>query len=363
MQRPMTNREPSSSLPIGDDLIGTDIQLAARHLAAGRLIGLPTETVYGLGADARNPQAIADIFTAKGRPSHHPLIVHIADTSLLHQWAIDVPDIALQLAATFWPGPLTMILKKHPDVPPAVTGCQSTIGVRIPAHPMALQLLAAFHNGVGGIAAPSANRFGAVSPTTAAHVKHELGMAVSYILDGGACQVGVESTIVDVSGVGDGLPISLLRPGGVTREQLQLIVGDVSAPRQDSPVVSGSLVSHYAPNARVIAVPRSELNALIALLVGSDRAAVIAPASWLASAPANPYVTNCPLSDDIRVAAQQLYGALRDLDDAGFELIIAALPAAVGIGEAIVDRVTKAAAPRPPHIDPQASPNKKDHTR
>jgi L-threonylcarbamoyladenylate synthase len=135
----------------------------------------------------------------------------------------------------------------------------------------------------------------------------------------------------------------------------------MSVPRQDSPMVSGSLVSHYAPNARVIAVPRSELNALIAPLVGSDRAAVIAPASWLASAPANPYVTNRPLSEDIRVAAQQLYGALRDLDDAGFELIIAALPAAVGIGEAIVDRVTKAAGPRPPHIDPQASPNKKDH--
>ena len=178
---------------------------AVRLLQAGELVAFPTETVYGLGADAANPQAVAKIFAAKGRPADHPLIVHLADASHLTQWAIDIPPTAHALAEAFWPGPLTLILPKAPAVPLAVTGGQQTVGLRVPAHPLALELLQAYaqagggHGGLCGIAAPSANRFGRISPTEAAHVRDELGSAVSLILDGGRCAVGIESTIIDLT--------------------------------------------------------------------------------------------------------------------------------------------------------------------
>jgi L-threonylcarbamoyladenylate synthase len=190
------------------------IQQAAQLLRKGRLVAVPTETVYGLGADATNPEAIKKIFAAKGRPADHPLIVHIPDASYLNAWAVDIPDSALILAERFWPGPLTLVLKKQPDVPLEVTGGQETIALRVPNHPVALNLLKVFG---GGIAAPSANRFCRISPTQASHVAEELGDKVDLILDGGACQVGLESTIVDLS---SGNP-KLLRPGQIGKAEIE----------------------------------------------------------------------------------------------------------------------------------------------
>src|SRR5687767_5950139 len=196
---------------------GKDVDRAAAVLAAGGLVAFPTETVYGLGADASNDAAVAKIFAAKGRPTGHPLIVHLADASALDLWAIEIPDVARRLAEVAWPGPLTMILKKTARVSPATTGGAETVGLRVPAHPLAQALLRSFG---GGVAAPSANRFGAVSPTTADHVARDLGDAVDYLLDGGACDVGVESTIVDLSRFATRGAV-LLRPGGMSRAAVE----------------------------------------------------------------------------------------------------------------------------------------------
>jgi L-threonylcarbamoyladenylate synthase len=220
----------------------TEVSRAADLLRAGELVAFPTETVYGLGADASNPQAVARIFAAKGRPADHPLIVHLPDTSHLHRWAVDIPEAAHKLAAAFWPGPLTLILKRHPSVSEAITGGQDTVGLRVPNHPLALQLLREFD---GGVAAPSANRFGRVSPTTAAHVREELGDAVALILDGGPCTVGIESTILDLSG-GEA---RILRPGMLDAEAIAGVLGALPfvGGTQNAPRVSGSLEAHYAP--------------------------------------------------------------------------------------------------------------------
>ncbi|MBA3391422.1 MAG: threonylcarbamoyl-AMP synthase, partial [Deltaproteobacteria bacterium] len=226
---------------------GTDIARARDVIAAGGLVAFPTETVYGLGADASRDDAVARIFAVKGRPRAHPLIVHLAADARLDDWAIEIPDAARQLAAAAWPGPLTLILRKGPRVAAATTGGSNTVGLRVPAHPIAQALLAAFG---GGIAAPSANRFGAVSPTTADHVATDLGDDVAYILDGGPCTVGVESTIVDLS---RGVPV-LLRPGGMPRGAIEAIVGPLGAADVAAPAAPGTLASHYAPRAEVIAV-------------------------------------------------------------------------------------------------------------
>ena len=198
------------------------ISEAAARLAAGEVIAFPTETVYGLGADASNPQAVAKVFALKGRPSDHPLIVHVASIEGLREWGRDAPPAAFALAESFWPGPLTLIVKRSPRVPDAVTGGQETVGLRCPSHPMAQELLLEFARvGSGAIAAPSANRFGHVSPTTADHVRDEFGAGL-FILDGGACEVGLESTIVDLS---RGAPV-LLRPGAITRAQIAEVIGE-----------------------------------------------------------------------------------------------------------------------------------------
>ncbi|MEO8003262.1 MAG: L-threonylcarbamoyladenylate synthase, partial [Betaproteobacteria bacterium] len=218
-----------------------EIEQAVQILRKGGLVAFPTETVYGLGADASNPAAVRKIFAAKGRPADHPVIVHIADTSELKHWALEVPRSAWVLAEKFWPGPLTMVFKRASHVSDLVTGGQDTVGVRVPSHPVAQQLLRAFN---GGIAGPSANRFGRLSPTTAAHVREELGAAVDLVLDGGPCEVGIESTIVDVTRATP----AVLRPGRITalqiEEALATAVGDTAPGR---PRVSGSLDSHYAP--------------------------------------------------------------------------------------------------------------------
>lgn len=312
---------------------------AASVLAGGGLVGFPTETVYGLGADAASDAAVARIFAAKGRPRHHPLIVHLAEGTRLDDWAIDVPEAARELARAAWPGPLTLILRKGPRVSAAATGGAATVGLRVPAHPVAQALLGRFG---GGIAAPSANRFGAVSPTTADHVASDLGDAVDYLLDGGPCEVGVESTIVDLS---RGRAV-LLRPGGLSREQIEPITGPLAAPDAAAPAAPGTLASHYAPRAEVIAALPDEVPAAVAgAHERGARVGVLAPASAFAAWPELAAHAFC-LPDDPAGMARALYAALRDLDAAGIDVVIAALPPAAGLGEAVGDRLRRAAGPR-----------------
>lgn len=303
------------------------IQEAVEALRAGKLVAFPTETVYGLGADARSEEAVRRVFTAKGRPADHPLIVHIASLDHVGVWARSVSDAAMALLERFSPGPLTLILEKRDDVPDAVTGGQNTVGIRVPDHPIARALLVAFD---GGIAAPSANRFGSVSPTTAAHVALELGDAVELILDGGPCRVGIESTIVDLSG---DTP-ALLRPGGIPAEAIEAVLGrpldGVSAVR-----APGGLRSHYAPRARVLAVDARELEAVVRAQIG--RVVVLADRDVSG-------VPRIDLPSDPNEAAPLLYSALREVDERGFDVAVVALPAPVGLGRAIADRLRRASA-------------------
>jgi L-threonylcarbamoyladenylate synthase len=315
---------------------GTDITRAAAILRAGGLVAFPTETVYGLGADASHEQAAAKIFAVKGRPRAHPLIVHLARDSRLDDWAVDVPDSARMLSSKAWPGPLTMILRRGPRVSAAVTGGADTVGLRIPSHPLALELLDAFG---GGIAAPSANRFGAVSPTTADHVVADLGDDVDYVLDGGPCSVGVESTIIDLS---RGAPV-LLRPGGMPREAIEALIGPLRSADADAPAAPGTLASHYAPHAEVYAVELSQVPHAVAAAKG--RVGILAPASAFA-AWGDLAGERYPLPDDVEGMARGLYAALRDLDARGVDVVIAALPPAAGLGEAVGDRLRRAAGPR-----------------
>lgn len=312
-----------------------EIRHATEVLRAGGLVAIPTETVYGLAADAENPTAVLKIFAAKGRPSFHPLIVHIASAEALPQWAASVPENARRLAERFWPGPLTMILPRRERVPGVVTGDLPTLGLRVPAHPLAQALL---HDFGGGLAAPSANRFGRVSPTTAQHVREELGDRVDLILDGGPCQVGLESTIVDLSG---DTPV-LLRPGAITPEQLAEVLPNLALDANASGThCSGRLESHYAPQASVQIVLQDELDERIVAAQGpvavlSNREPTSSAAfHWL------------PMPDDPIRYAQLLYSRLRELDERQIPLALVVLPAEAGIGLAIADRVRKAAAPRP----------------
>lgn len=324
---------------------GDDLARAVAVLAGGGLVAFPTETVYGLGADAASDAAVARIFMVKGRPRAHPLIVHLADDARLDDWAIEIPEVARRLARAAWPGPLTIILRKGPRVAAAATGGTETVGLRVPAHPLAQALLRGFG---GGIAAPSANRFGAVSPTTADHVASDLGDAVDYLLDGGACEVGVESTIVDLS---RGRAV-LLRPGGLPREQIEPITGPLGGPDAAAPAAPGTLASHYAPRAQVVAARPDEVPAAVAGARGlGARVAVLAPAAAFAMWPElaeTPHRADLayPLPDDVAGMARGLYAALRDLDAAGVDVVIAALPPAVGLGEAVGDRLRRAAGPR-----------------
>jgi L-threonylcarbamoyladenylate synthase len=324
---------------------GTDIDEATRVLAAGGLVAFPTETVYGLGADASSPTAAARIFAAKGRPAGHPLIVHLPGVHLpgasgaadLAGWAREIPADAARLTA-FWPGPLTLILRRGPRVALEVTGGADTVGLRVPDHPLAQALLRRFG---GGVAAPSANRFGRISPTTADHVAAELGDAVDYILDGGPCAVGVESTIVDLSGPA----AALLRPGGVPRAALEAALGHpLAAPTASAAPAPGTLESHYAPRATVIAVEPAGLAAAVIAAMAGGRVAVLAPAAVLAGLALPAGAIAAPLPDDDAGAARDLYAALRDLD----ATLVAALPPARGLGEAVADRLRRAGGPRSP---------------
>ena len=245
------------------------IALAAQALQRGELIGLPTETVYGLAADACNAQAVAKIFDIKGRPSDHPLIVHVTDTESANRFVSDIPDFAKRLINTFWPGPLTLILPRIRDVATVAAGGQNSVGIRCPSHPIARQiLLAAQHLGVWGLAAPSANKFGRVSPTTSSHVREEFG-EVLLIVDGGACDVGIESAIVDCT---RGQPV-LLRPGVLTLEQLSLacgekvlLEGEMPTKALSAPKASGTLAGHYAPFAKLFLMNKQEMEQKLAQL-------------------------------------------------------------------------------------------------
>ena len=320
--------------------IGTDVDLAVRLLRAGRLVAFPTETVYGLGADASSPAAVTGIFAAKGRPRAHPLIVHLAAASMLDDWADAPGDAARTLAARFWPGPLTLICRRATRVIDDVTGGAPTVGLRVPSHPVAHALLAAFG---GGVAAPSANRFGRISPTTAAHVREDLGERVAYILDGGACDVGVESTIVDVS---DDARPALLRPGGVTREAIEAALGRPLALGSSTPA-PGTLPSHYAPRARVITVAPDELALTVAVhATGGVRVAALGPAELIENVQLPSPIERHVMPARAEEMAHELYAALRALDGRGVDVIVAVMPSEEGVGAAVADRLRRAAGPR-----------------
>lgn len=315
-----------------------DISKAVQILRAGGLVAFPTETVYGLGADASNPEAVAKIFAAKGRPRNHPVIVHLAQPSQLQQWARDIPEPALQLARRFWPGPLTLILKRGPGVPDTLTGGQDTVGLRVPSHPLALQLLAAFG---GGIAAPSANRFGRISPTTASDVEAELGDEVDLILDGGPCPVGIESTIVDCSGPE---PV-LLRPGHVSAEDLEAALGrPLAQAGAGSPRAPGTLASHYAPATPLVLVSAASLVGLPVRAAG-ERVAVLARFAPAAEADHLVWVR---APDEPQAYARALYANLRLLDRSGCSVILVEEPPPEARWAAVRDRLLRAAGGVPP---------------
>jgi L-threonylcarbamoyladenylate synthase len=322
------------------------IARAARAVRAGALLGLPTETVYGLAADASSDAAVAQIFAAKGRPSDHPLIVHVANAEGIGHFASEVPDFAQKLVDAFWPGPLTLILPRRPGVATAATGGQDSVGLRCPAHPVAHALLLACaapgdSPPVWGVAAPSANRFGRVSPTTARHVQDELG-ADLLVLDGGACAVGIESTIVDCT---RGTPV-LLRPGAVTRAQIRDACGIAPLSKEElltqSPRAPGTLEAHYAPNAKVRLMDAKALQVGLDLL-GAD-AAHIAVYARAALRTGSSRLVMRRMPDDAAATAQQLFAVLRGFDDAGVKLIWIETPPATPDWEGVRDRLQRAAA-------------------
>ncbi len=317
-----------------------EIEKAAEVLRSGGLVALPTETVYGLGANAEDPEAVARIFEAKQRPATNPLIVHIASADQLSDWVAEVPPSARLLAERFWPGPLTLVLRRSSRVPLEVTGGLETVALRVPDHPLALALLAAFG---GGVAAPSANRFGSVSPTTAGHVVSELGDAVDHVLDGGPCGVGVESTIVDATSE----TLSILRPGGVTSEELEAALGrPLVSPSAGGIRVPGQHPSHYAPRARVVLVEPEELIARAEDAQASGhQVGVFLPHDMARASVKVHAVLEVPASPS--AYARGLYGFLREVDERGCDLVIASLPAQEGLGVAIGNRLRRAAGPRP----------------
>ena len=315
-----------------------EVERAARWLSKGELVAFATETVYGLGGDATNPVALARIFALKGRPADHPLIVHVIDAGGLDRLARDVPEAARKLAAAFWPGPLTIILKRSDAVSPEATGGQDSVGLRCPSHPLAQALLREFSRiGSGAIAAPSANKFGHVSPTTAQHVRDEFGPGL-MILDGGACEVGLESTIVDLS---RGAAV-LLRPGAISREDIARVIGARPVERDaQAPRASGTLESHYAPHTPLVLV---ESRALADVRVGDAVLALRGPPAHHAAAA----WIEAPL-DPARYG-HDLYYNLRELDRRRATRIVVEAPPRGAAWEAVNDRLQRASVT--PGTDP-----------
>jgi L-threonylcarbamoyladenylate synthase len=309
----------------------SELTKALDLLRAGELVGMPTETVYGLAGDARNAAAIAKIFALKGRPTSHPLIVHLADAEQIRAWAADIPEHAWNLAAKFWPGPMTLILKKLPGVLAAVTGGQDTVGLRVPAHPMAHALLTAFDD---GLAAPSANRFGRISPTSAVHVRQEFNNDLALVLDGGACDIGIESTIIDARDS----TLRILRPGSISPDVITAAGHRVERGQTaHSPRVSGALESHYAP--RTPAVMRTRA-VLFRDIRPNDVALCIDQPSERNSAK----LEGITLSHEPGKYAQAMYASLRALDARQAARILIEAPPATDAWDAINDRLGRACA-------------------
>ncbi len=316
--------------------VGTDLKLAADLIRGGELVAFPTETVYGLGANALDPVAVAKIFEAKDRPHFDPLIVHVGRAADLETLVAEIPDVAKELAARFWPGPLTMVLPKTSRVPDLVTAGLGTVAVRVPDHPVAQALIR--EAGVP-IAAPSANRFGRLSPTRAEHVLDQLGERIAYIYDGGPCRVGVESTVIDLTKS----PPRLLRPGGVTLEDLKVAIGDIQYPgaavdgTRETPAAPGMLAKHYAPRTRIVLV-----DSLDELPMDRQRCALLMFTPILEANGFRAVECLSP-TGDLRQAAANFFAAIRRLDDSGAGLIIALPFPNEGLGLALNDRLRRAA--------------------
>lgn len=305
-----------------------EVRRAAHILRAGGLVAFPTETVYGLGADAANEKAVARLYAVKRRPADHPVIIHFAAAQAAFDWAREVPDAARKLAQKFWPGPLTLILKRSRQARDFVTGAQDTVGLRVPSHPVAQELLRLFD---GAIAAPSANRFGLVSPTTAAHVRDDLGKDVDLVLEGGASDVGIESTIVDLSGA---TPV-LLRPGHISKAEIEALIGAVGEKDATSPRHSGGRERHYAPRTPAKMVPTYALDKEISVF--ENRVAVLA-----FSRPDERVDFWLRMPRDPHAYAQRLYAALRELDTAGCARILVEAPPDAPEWDAVRDRLRRA---------------------
>jgi L-threonylcarbamoyladenylate synthase len=326
-----------------ESLLTTDPDAAVAALRAGRLAALPTETVYGLGADARRPSAVARVYAVKGRPADHPLIVHLPHAAALSLWARDVPEYASRLADACWPGPLTLVLPRSARAGDHVTGGQDTVGLRVPDHPLTTSVLERFGDGV---AAPSANRFGRVSPTTAQHVLDELAQALlpghDVVLDGGPSGVGVESTIVDCTGTRP----RILRPGAVGAEEVERVGGVPLAPpppRGSGVRAPGMLASHYAPRARVSLVDEDGAAAAgVGAVTGDPDTGLLAPAP----VPTPPGVVRLAAPAGAGDYARALYAALREADALGLTRVLAVPPPGEGLAAAVRDRLTRAAAGR-----------------
>jgi L-threonylcarbamoyladenylate synthase len=310
----------------------TEIDEAVKALRAGDLVAFPTETVYGLGANAADAAAVAKIFVAKGRPADHPVIVHLDNPRYLHRWVSEIPPVAKELAAEFWPGPLTLILPKAQNVNKVVTGGQDSIGIRVPSHPIAQQLLTAFG---GGIAAPSANRYGRLSPTRPDHVREEFGDAVRVIIDGGESEIGLESTIVSCLGN----VARLLRPGFITRSQIERVVGPLAV-GGDAPRTPGDRVQHYAPRTPLEIVAGDDLEARAAALAGRDQKVAV-----LAMRPplhAQRRMTWINAGKKPKPYAHNFYNHLRALDRLGCVTILVQAPPAEEVWGAVLDRLQRA---------------------
>jgi L-threonylcarbamoyladenylate synthase len=318
--------------------MANDIARAVDALRGGELVAFPTETVYGLGADASNADAVRRLYAVKRRPPDHPVIVHVASAAQLDEMALEVPDAARALSDACWPGALTIVVRRNPErVTAEVTGGRETVGLRVPDHPVALELLRRFG---GGVAAPSANRFGRVSPTTAAHVRADLGADVRVVLDGGACRVGVESTIVDLAGAQP----AILRVGGVSRARIESIIGVQCALRTTGDAgAPGTLASHYAPRAKVETVDAAEVaERALALVAAGQRVGVLALRQSFADLPGVVVVLEPP--SDVEEFARVLYARLREADQHDLDrLLVVTPPAADALGEAVGDRLRRAA--------------------
>ena len=327
-----------------DGTLEASVQAAALALQQGRLLGLPTETVYGLAADSDNDAAVAQIFAAKGRPANHPLIVHVADAAAITRYAREVPVFAQQLIDAFWPGPLTLILPRLPHAAKASTGGQDSVGLRCPSHPVAHAVLQACQQldpPVWGVSAPSANKFGRVSPTTAEHVATEFGDEL-LVLDGGACEVGIESTIVDCT---RGVPV-LLRPGAITRDDIARACGQRPLSKEElsanTPRASGTLLAHYAPNAKVRLMDARQLQSALDILGSEGKNIAVYHRSPLKCTAKG--ITLRAMPQQALATARELFGTLRDFDEIGAQLIWIETPPDTADWEGVRDRLQRAAA-------------------